>query len=337
MFGASGASIAPTMNRRAFFTGLGAVLAAPLGAQAQQAGKVYRIGYLSSGTVTGSWSVETFRGVLRELGWIEGQNLVIEYRFAETRYDRLPGLVAELVHLKVDVIVAVAAPAIRAAKDATTTIPIVMAIVVDPVATKFVASLARPEGNITGVSSTAPTLVPKQLEMLKEIIPKISRVAALWNPGNPGNEPQLREATMAAKTLGIQLQPVEARNPTELDRAFAAIARHQPDAMIVLTDVMLVEHRTRVAKLAAEHRIPAAYGRPEHVEAGGLMAYSASRSEMFRSAAVYVDKILRGAKPADLPVEQPTKFELVINLKTAKALGVTIPPSLLLRADLVID
>jgi len=313
------------------------LLATPLGVEAQQAGKVYRIGYLSSGTATGSWSLQTFREGLRELGWVEGRNIVIELRFAETRYDRLPGLVAELVRLRVDVIVAVSAPAIRAAKEATTTIPIVMAIVVDPVATRLVASLARPEGNITGVSSTAPELMAKQLEMLKEIIPRISRVAALWNPANPGNEPQLREATIAARSLGMQLHPVEARNPTDLERAFAAIARGQPDAIIVLTDVMLIEHRTRVARLAAERSLPTVYGRPEHVEAGGLMAYSASRAEMFRGAAVYVDKILKGARPADLPIEQPTKFELTINLKTAKALGLTIPPSLLLRADQVIE
>ena len=294
------------MNRRAFLIRSVAVLAAPVGAVAQPAGKVYRIGYLSSGSVSDSRWVETFREGLRELGWVEGQNITIEYRFAEGTYDRLPHLVAELVRRKVDVIVAFAAPAIRAAKEATTTIPIVMAVVVDPVAINFVASLARPEGNITGISTTAPALVRKQLEMLKEMIPKISRVAALWNPGNPGNEPQLREATIAAKALAIQLQAVEARTPSDLEGAFAAIAKQQPDAIVVLTDVMLLQHRTRIARLAAERRMPAVYGRPEHAEAGGLMAYSASRSEMFRSAAVYVDKILRGARPADLPVEQPT-------------------------------
>jgi putative ABC transport system substrate-binding protein len=281
--------------------------------------------------------LEAFRHGLRELGYVEGQNIVIESRWAEGNYDRLPGLAAELVGLKMDVIVAAAVPAIRAAKEATRTIPIIMATVVDPVATGLVASLARPGGNITGLSTMAPAVVGKQLEMLKQVVPDASRVAVLWNPANPGNAPQLREAEVAAKTFGLRLQPLEARNPNDFDGAFVMMTRQQAGGLIVLVDAMFNEHRTRIADLAAKGRLPAVYGLPEHAEAGGLMAYGASRPELFRRAATYVDKILKGAKPADLPVEQPTKFELVINAKTAKALGLTIPPSVLLRADQVIQ
>ena len=308
--------------------------------RAQQATRMVRLGFLSPSSPSNSRAASifaAFRQGLRELGYLEGRSITIESRWAEGNYDRLPGLAADLVRLRVDVIVAVAVPAIRAAKEATTTIPIVMAVVVDPVATGLVASLARPGGNITGLSSTAPALVGKQLELVKEIVPKVSRVAALWNPANPGNAPQLREAGAAASTLGMQLQPVEARNPTEIESAFAVIARQQVDAIIVLADVMLSGHRERVAELAAKARLPAVYGLPEHAEAGGLIAYSADRSELFRRAASYVDKILKGAKPSDLPIEQPTRFELIVNLRTARALGITIPPSILVRADQVIQ
>jgi putative ABC transport system substrate-binding protein len=316
-----------------------ALVAAALPAQAQQAVKAARIGFLSPSSSSDARIrdvLEVFRQGLRELGYVEGRSITIEARWADGKYDRLPGLAAELVRLRVDVIVAVAAPAIRAAKEATRTIPIVMAVVVDPVATGLVASLARPEGNITGLSTTAPALVAKQLEMLKEVSPKASRVAALTNPANPGNAPQLRAAEVAAQRLGMQLQPVEARNPAELDSAFAAMTG-QSDAVIVLTDVIFNEHRGRIAELAAKGRLPAVYGLPEHVEAGGLMAYCASRAELFRRAATYVDKILKGAKPADLPIEQPTRFELIVNLRTARALGITIPASILVRADRVIE
>ena len=314
--------------------------AASLPVEAQQAKRIVRIGFLSPGSPSHartSGMLEAFRRGMSELGHIEGRTFTIEPRWAEGQYDRLPSFAAELVRLKVDVIVAVAAPAIRAAKEATTTIPIVMAVVVDPVATGFVASVARPEGNITGLSTTAPALMGKQLEMLREILPNVSRVGALWNPANPGNAPQLREVEAAARTLGMKVQPVEARNLSELDRAFAAMTRQQADAIIVLADVMLSEHRGRLAELAAKARLPAVYGLQEHVEAGGLMAYSASRAELFRRAATYVDKILKGTKPADLPIEQPTKFELIVNLRTARALGITIPAAILVRADQVIQ
>ena len=328
------------MNRRDTVVALLALGIAPLVAEGQQKTKISRIGFLSPSSSPDSRMqhvLEAFRRGMDELGYVEGRNITIESRWAEGKYDRLPGLAAELVLLKVDVIVASAVPAIRAAKEATSTIPIVMAIVVDPVATGLVASFARPGGNITGLSNMAPELVGKQLEMLKEVVPTASRVAVLWNPANPGNAPQMRAAEVAARTMGVRLQPVEARNPNDLDSAFAAMTKQRAGALIVLADSMLSEHRTRIADLAAKSRLAAVYGLPEFVEAGGLMAYSANRSDLFRRAAIYVDKILRGAKPADLPVERPNKFEMVINMKTAKALGIKIPQSLLIRADEVIQ
>jgi putative ABC transport system substrate-binding protein len=329
------------MERRAFLgTMVGGLFAAPLAVEAQQAAKLYRIGFLSPSSPSDVRRLrffEGFRNGLGELGYVEGQNITIESRWAAGKYDRLPGLAAELVRLKMDVIVTVAVPAIRAAREATSTIPIVMASVVDPVATGLVASLARPGGNITGLSNMAPQLVGKQLEMLKEVVPKASRAAVLWNPANLGNAPQLRAAEVAARTLGVRLQPVEARGPSEIDSAFAAMTKEGAGAVVVLVDVLFVDQRTRIANLAATHRLPAVYGTPEPVEAGGLMAYGPSFLYNYRRAAVYVDKILKGAKPADLPIEQPTKFELVVNLKTAKALGLTIPQSLLSRADEVIQ
>jgi putative ABC transport system substrate-binding protein len=328
------------MNRRDAVLALAALGAVPLASEGQQKTKISRIGFLSPGSPPDSRMqhvLEAFRRGMGELGYVEGQNITIESRWAEGKYDRLPGLAAELVLLKVDVIVASAVPAIRAAKEATSTIPIVMAIVVDPVVTGLVASFARPGGNITGLSNMAPELVGKQLEMLKEVVPTASRVAVLWNPANPGNVPQMRAAEVAARTMGVRLQPVEVRNPGELDSAFAAMTKQRAGALIVLADSMFSEHRTRIADLAAKSRLASVYGLPEFAEAGGLMAYSANRSDLFRRAAIYVDKILRGAKPADLPVERPNKFEMVINLKTAKALGVKIPQSLLIRADEVIE
>jgi putative ABC transport system substrate-binding protein len=268
---------------------------------------------------------------------VEGQNIAIEFRWAEGQYDRLPGLAAELVRLRVNVIVAAGAPAVQAAKQATETIPIVMVNVSDPVAAGFVASLARPGGNITGLSLMLPELVGKQLEMLKEVVPKISRVALLWNPASAGNAPQLRQAQDAARALGVRLQPLEARDPSEIDKAFAAITTERAGGVIVLTDTMLQNHRTRIADHAARRRLPTVSGVSGHAEAGGLLAYGPSIYDGLRRAATYVDKILKGAKPGDLPVEQPTKFELVINLKAAKALGLTIPQSVLGRADEVIQ
>jgi putative ABC transport system substrate-binding protein len=316
-----------------------ALLAAPLAAGAQRAGSVPRLGYLSAASSSdprSQRSLDAFRQGLRDLGYLEGQSITIEYRWAEGKYERLPGLAAELVRLKVDVIVTAIVPALQAAQHATKEIPIVMAVVVDPV-TVGVVSLARPGGNITGLSMIAPELVGKQLELLREVVPKVSRVAVLWNPANLGNAPQLREAKAAARALGVRLQPVEAQGPSEIDRAFAAIMRERAGALLVLVDSVLVSQREQIAGLAAKNRLPAVYGLGSHVEAGGLMAYGANLFDLYRRAATYVDRILKGAKPADLPIEQPTKFELVINLKTAKALGLTIPRSVLARADELIE
>ena len=316
------------------------LLAAPLAADAQQAGKVPRIGFLGVTSPSDRPShLDAFRQRLRELGWVEGQNIVIDYRYAEGRVDRLPDLAAELVRLKVDLIVASAGTqAATAAKNATETIPIVMIYVRDPVGTGLIASLARPGGNVTGVSGSAGLeLFAKQLELLKETVPKIRRVAILSNPDNAYHQLAIREVNVAARSLGVQLQLLEARGPNEFDGAFAAMATERVGALLVLSDAIFNSHRTRLADLAARSRLPAAYGVRESVEAGGLMSYGPSFLDLFRRSAAYVDKILKGAKPADLPVEQPTKFELVINLKTAKALGLDVPPSLLARADEVIE
>ena len=277
------------------------------------------------------------RESLRELGYVEGQNIAIESRWAEGNYDRLPGLAAELVGLKVDVIVTYGTPASLAAERATGTIPIVMAGIIDPVASGLVTNLARPRGNITGNSMMSSDLVVKQLEILKEVVPKASRVALLANPANAGNAPQARRAQDAAAALGVRLQLLEARGASEIDSAFEAMTKEQADAFIVLVDAALLDRRTQIADLAARRRLPAVYGLSDHAEAGGLLAYGPNRLAMFHHAATFVDKILKGAKPGELPIEQPTKFELVINLKTAKALGLTIPQALLLRADEVIQ
>jgi len=316
------------------------ILAGALAADAQQAGKVPRIGFLGVTSPSDRPShLDAFRQRLRELGWVEGQNIVIDYRYAEGRVDRLPDLAAELVRLKVDLIVASAGTqAATAAKNATGTIPIVMIYVRDPVGNGLIASLARPGANVTGVSGSAGLeLFAKQLELLKETVPKIRRVAILSNPDNAYHQLAIREVNVAARSLGVQLQLLEARGPNEFDGAFAAMAKERVGALLVLSDAVLNSHRTRLADLAARSRLPAAYGVRESVEAGGLMSYGPSFLDLYRRSAAYVDKILKGAKPADLPVEQPTKFELVINLKTAKALGLTVPPSLLQRADQVIE
>ena len=330
------------MDRRAFLAGTGAVLlAAPLAADAQQAGKVPRIGFLRTTSPSDRpHLLDAFRQGLRELGWVEGQNIVIGYRFAEGRLDRLPDLAAELVRLKVDLIVSGGTQGVTAAKNATETIPIVMiAGSADPVGLGLIASLARPGGNITGVSYSVGGLeiLGKQLELLKETVPKIRRMAILSNAANPIQPLAIRDVNVAARSLGVQLQLLEARGPNEFDAAFAAMATERVGALLVLSDTIFNSHRTRLADLAARSRLPAAYGVRESVEAGGLMSYGPSLRDLYRRSATFVDKILKGAKPADLPVEQPTKFELVINLKTAKALGLTIPPSLLGRADEVIQ
>jgi putative tryptophan/tyrosine transport system substrate-binding protein len=314
------------------------ILASIFPAAGQEPKKVPRIGFLSAATRTSSPHLtEAFLQGLRELGYVEGQNITIEYRWAEGRFEQLPDLAGDLVHLKVDVIVAAVTQPSLAAKKATGTIPIVMVGVSDPVESGLVASLARPGTNITGTSSMTAEVVGKQLELLKETLPKISRVAALWNPANPVFQAiQRRETEVAARALGVQLQLMEARGPDEIDRAFAAMAKERTKALLVLGDPVFASHRKRIADLAAKHRLPSVSGTREYVESGGLMAYGTSFSDMYRRAAYYVDKILKGTRPADLPVEQPMKFELVINLKTAKQIGLTIPQSVLYRADKVI-
>ncbi len=312
--------------------------AVPL-AEAQGTASRPRIGYLSQSSLSdprGVRLIEAFRQGLRELGYVEGQTIAIEFRSAEAHYDRLPGLAAELIRLKVNVIVAGGPRAIQAAKQVTETIPVVMSAVADPVAMGFVVSLARPGGNITGISNMMPELIGKQLELLKEAVPKVFRVALLGNPANPNYAHGVRPAQAAARTLGVQLQLLEARDPSEIDRAFAAITAERAGAVIVVTDTVLLDHRTRIADHAVRGRLPTVFGVSEFVEAGGLLSYGSSLSDGLRRAATYVDKILKGAKPADLPIGQPTTFELVINLNTAKALGLTIPQAVLLRADQVI-
>jgi putative ABC transport system substrate-binding protein len=325
------------MDRRAFLGTLaGGLLAAPLVAEAQTPGKVYRIGLLSPASQ--GLGIEAFREGLRALGYVEGHNIVIEYRSAEGRFDRLPDLAAQLVLLKVDVIVAVVTQASLAAKNATSTIPIVMLAVGDPVGAGLVASLARPGRNITGTSALAVEIAGKSLEMLKHVVPKLRLVAVIWNPANAVFQAQMvKETEVAARALGIQLQMFAARDSEEIDRAFGAVTRERAAALTVIVDPVFIAHRARIAALAVKSRLPSVSAFKEYAEAGGLMAYAANFSEPGRRAASYVDKILKGAKPADLPVEEATKFELVINLKTAKALGLTVPPSLLQRADQVIE
>ncbi len=321
------------MNRRTFLCGLTLwTLAAPLAGEAQQPGKMWRVGYLSP-TSAGP-ATEAFREGMRTLGYVEGQNLVIEYRWAEGKFERLPQLAIELVRLQVDVIVAVVTQASLAAKNATSTIPIVMMYVADPVGAGLVTSLGRPGGNVTGTSGMSAEVAGKSLEFLKLAVPKIRLVAVLWNPANPVFQAQMvKETEAAARSLGIQLRMLEARDAQEIDRAFEAMTRERVEALTVLADPVFGVHRTRLAALAAKSRLPSVSGFQEYAEAGGLMAYGSNFKESARRAATYVDRILKGAKAADLPVEQPTGFELVINLKTAKALGLTIPQSVLLRAD----
>ena len=304
-------------------------------AEAQQPKKVPRLGFLSP--TSDDSRVEAFRQGLRELGYVEGQNIAIEYRWADGKFDRLPDLALELVRLKVDVVVAVVTQASLAAKMATGTIPVVMIGVSDPVGSGLVVSLARPGANITGTSSMTAEIIGKQLELIKETLPKISRVAALWNPANPIFQAiQRRETEVAARALGMQLQFVEARAPDEIDRAFARVAKERMRALLVLNDPVFTAQRKQIADLSAKHRFPTVSGTREYTEVGGLMAYGPSFPDMYRRAAYYVDRILKGTKPADLPVEQPMKFKLIINLKTAKQIGLTIPPNVLARADKVI-
>src|SRR5262245_21300334 len=324
------------MERRAFLGVIaGSLLAAPLVADAQPR----RIGFLSSNSAKlAQHLVDAFRQGLLELGYVDGQNIRIEYRFSDGKVEPLPALAAELVGLNVDLIVANASYAAFAAKGATATIPIVMVNVGDPVGLGIVASLASPGGNVTGLSYVVgPEILGKQLELLKQAIPHIRRIAVLWNPNNRASAIGLKDVKAPPRSYGVQLQFIEAREPNELDAAFPAMRSARREALLVVADSMFIVHRARLADLAIKNRLPSMYGNREYVEAGGLMSYAPNSVANFRRAAVFVDKILKGAKPADLPIEQPTTVELVLNLKTAKALGLTIPPSLLQRADQVIE
>jgi putative tryptophan/tyrosine transport system substrate-binding protein len=308
-----------------------------LSAEGQQAKKVPQIGFLATSSASAlAARIEAFRQGLRELGYLEAKNIVIEWRSAEGKLDRLPTLAAELVHLKVDIIVTTGPTATRGAKEATSTIPIVMTFDNDPVGNGFVASLARPGGNITGLSTLAPEISGKQLELLKEVVPRLSRVAVLGSLATPGNAQALKEVELAAGAFGVKVQYLDVGGPKDIETAFRAASKAHADAVLVLTNLVFNPYRTEIADLAVKNRLPAIYSTPEFVEDGGLMTYSVSLTDLYRRAATYVDKILKGAKPADLPVEQPKKFEFIINLKAAKAIGLTIPPNVLARADKVL-
>jgi putative ABC transport system substrate-binding protein len=326
------------VDRRAFITTLaGGLLAAPLAAEAQQVGKMPRVGYLSPGSSSDPVRLrrfEAFRQGLRELGYVEGQNVAIEYRWAEGDFERLPELAAELVRLKVDVIVAPGVQAVRAAKQSTTTIPVIFPTAGDAVASGLVASLARPGGNITGLTILSPELSGKRLELLKEAFPPLSRVAVLLDPRQPPLS--VKETQTTGQSLRLKLQFLEVRDAADVESVFSAMSRERADALITLPHPVLQVHQRRIVELAARSRVPAMYQTTEWAESGGLMSYGPDHLDNYRRAAVFVDKILKGAKPADLPVEQPMKFEFVINLKTAKQIGLTIPPNVLARADRVI-
>src|SRR5712691_8064926 len=327
------------MKRRAFLGVLGgAVVARPLAAWAQQRSDKISVGFLSVNVRPAMKArVEAFQQGLRELRYVDGQNVLIEYRFAEGNPERLRGLADELVRLKVDVIVTEGTTATRFAKEATATIPIVMAQDPDPVGSGFVASLARPGGNITGLSTLAPELSGKQLELLKEAMPGMTRVAVLWNAANPANAAVWQETQAAARALGLLLHAQAVQSPQDLEGAFALMAQAHPDALLVLQDSLITMRRPQIVEFVTQQHLPSVFGSREWVVAGGLMSYGPSIPDLFRRAATYMDKILKGTKPADLPVEQPIKFELVINLKTAKALGLTIPPTVLFQADEVMQ
>jgi putative ABC transport system substrate-binding protein len=319
----------------AFACGL---LAAPLAADAQQAGRTVTIGYLGNSSPSlESNFVEAFRKGLRQLGYVEGRNLIIRFAWAEGQQERHPVLARELVRLKPDVILTAGTPGTLAAKQATQSIPIVMAIAGDPVGAGLVSSLARPGGNVTGHSTLTPEVEGKRLELLKEAVAKLSRVAVLRNPANPFTPISWKATQAAAEALGVKLQPVEVRGPNDLDRAFARIKAAHPDGLVLIPDLFLYTYRASIVQFLVKNRFPAIFPLREFAQEGALMTYGANYPDMYRHAATYVDKILKGAKVADLPVEQPTRFELVINLKTAKALGLTIPPSIMVRADHVIQ
>jgi putative ABC transport system substrate-binding protein len=324
-------------DRRAFVTSLAAgALLLPRAAPAQPAGRVARIGYLTPSSVSTRGGAVELRRRLRDLGYVEGRDLRFEIRSANEDYERLPDLAADLVRSGVDLIVAVSSPAIRAAENATSTIPIVMVSGADPVVGLFVSSLARPGGNVTGVTTYLPALAGKRLEVLRECVPGLRRVAVLANLRNPSSAAEARETEAAARTMALEIQVADARLPEQYPDAFASIMRSGARAVFVTTDPVLSSNRERIMQLAASHRLPAMYEWPEIVESGGLLSYGPSLAEVNTRAAAYVDKILKGAKPADLPVEQPTRFDLAVNLKTAAALGITIPPAVVARAGRVI-
>jgi len=327
-----------TIGRRELLVALGGAAAAwPLAARAQQAEKLRAIGYLNPGSGPPAPGITALFDALAELGWIEGKNVVFERRYAENRLERLPELAAELVRLNVDVIVAIGTPGPLAAKRATSTIPIVMAAAGDPLGSGLVASLARPGGNVTGMSLMAPDLGGKRLELLKDLLPRLARVAVLWNATNPYAAIVFKEMQAAGPTLGIEVQSLEVRSPDDFDGAFEIARRQRPDALITVEDPLTFSHRKRIADFAIGQQLPSLHGIREFAAAGGLMSYGASLADLYRRAAGYVDKILRGAKPADLPVQQPSKFEFVVNLKTARTLGLRIPDKLVALADEVIE
>jgi ABC-type uncharacterized transport system substrate-binding protein len=328
-----GQAVAATVTRLGLAVAL-VVLATPPTIPAQQLGKVARVGFLGT---TPTPPLEGLIDGLRQLGWVEAQNLIIERRFSEGKQERLGDLAAELVRLNVDVIVTSGTPASLAAQRATSTVPIVVAVVIDPVGSGLVASLARPGGNITGMSWLGPELSAKRLELLKETVPRISRVAVLFNPSNPAHRLALRDVQTMATRLGMTLQFHEIRSPDDFDRAFIAVLKERSDALLTVADPLTFRERTRIVQFAAKSRLPAIYEWREFVELGGLMAYGVNLTDLFRRAATYVDRILKGTKPGDLPIERPTRFELIVNQKTAQALGLTLPLAVLLRADQVID
>jgi putative tryptophan/tyrosine transport system substrate-binding protein len=326
------------MKRREFITLLGGAAAWPLAARAQQPEKMRTIGYLSP-RASGSSSpfVPVFLRALLELGWIEGKNVTFERRYAENRFERLLELAAELVRLNVEVIVAEGTLAPLAAKRATSIIPVVMIAAGDPLGTGLIASLARPGGNVTGMSLMVPELGGKRLELLKELIPGLARIGVLWNAANPYPAVVFKETLAAGQTLGIEVQSLKLRSPNDFDNAFDAARKQRPDALVIVEDPLTVDNREHIAHFAATERLPSLYGATLFVASGGLISYGTNPADLFRRAAGYVDKILKGTKPADLPVQQPTTFELAINLKAARALGIEIPPTLLARADVVIE
>ena len=327
------------MRRREFLGALGGTAVAwPLAARAQQPAKLPTIGFLGNSTAALEANlVGPFREGLRDLGYEEGRNIAIEYRWAEGQYERFPALIAELIASKVDVIVTAGTPASLAVKKATSSVPLVMIAVGEPVATGLVASLAKPGANVTGVTSISPEIEGKRLELLREVIPTISYIAVLWNAASPVQVIQERETWIAAQVMGLKMLSLGVRNVEEIENALAAIVRERPNALFVLADRLFLHHRKRIMEFAVQHHLPGVHAYRELVEVGGLMSYGPSYADMHRRAATFVDKILKGEKPANLPVERPVKFELIVNVKAAKALGLTLPPSVILRADEIIE